>query len=82
MFGILHITTMNVIFGHSGTLPFAFLPGRSAKSVAGCSVPYLPFFLASRTSLAQLFETISTHFRPIHSALSKFSNSNRVFKVS
>jgi hypothetical protein len=27
MFGILHITTMNVIFGHSGTLPFAFCLG-------------------------------------------------------
>jgi len=57
------ITTMNVVFGNSGRLLLAFLLARSPKSVAGRLLPRLPFFLASRISLAHLFTNISTHCR-------------------
>jgi len=54
-FGTRRITTMKVVFGNSGKLPLAFLPARCAKSIAGCLLPCLPFFLASRTSVRGRF---------------------------
>jgi len=80
-FGTRRITTMKFVFGNSGRLPFAFLPARSAKSVASRLLPHLPFFLASRTSLAHFFKNISTDCRQIHSALSKVSKGSHFSKV-
>jgi hypothetical protein len=81
-FGAQRFTTMEVVFGNSETLPLAFLPARSPKSVANCLLPPLPFVLASRNSLAHVFTNISTHCRRIHSALSKFSKGSHFSKVS
>jgi len=81
-FGTRRITTMKVVFGHSRRLPLIFLTGHSPKSVVGRLLPPLPFFLTSRTSLAHLFQNISTHCRQIHLALSKFSKGSQVPKVS
>ena len=81
-FGTRRITTMKVEYGNSGTLPLAFLPARSPKSVAGRLLPRLPIFLASRTSLEHFFRHISTHCCRIHSALSKFSEASHFSKVS
>jgi len=81
-FRIRQITTMEVVFGNSGRWPVALLPTRSPKFVASRLLPRLPFFLASRTSLAHFFKNISTHCCRIHSALSKFSKGSHVSKVS
>src|SRR5882757_546466 len=76
------IITVNVVFGNSGRLLLAFLAGCSPKSVAGHLLPRLPFFLASRISLAHFFKNISTHCRRIHSALSKLTNGSQVSNVA
>jgi hypothetical protein len=81
-FGTPQITTMKVEFGNSGTLTLAFLPARRPKSVAGRLLPCIPFFLASRTSLAHFFRIISTHCRRMHSALSKYSKGSHFSQVS
>jgi len=73
---------MKVVFGNSGTLPLAFLPVRSPKSLVGRLLPRPPFFLASRTSLPDFFQNISTHCHRIHSALLKCSKGCHVSKVS
>jgi len=57
-----------------------FAPVRYPKSVAGPMLPHLPFFLASRTSLAHFFKNISIHCRRMYSALSKFSKGSQVSK--
>jgi hypothetical protein len=62
------ITTMKVVFGDSGRLPLAVLPAHSPKSVAGSTLPPLPFFLASRILLAHFFKNTSTYCCRIHSA--------------
>jgi len=81
-FDIRQITTMNVVFGNSGRLLLAVLLARSPKSIAGRLLPHFPFFLTFRISLAHFFKIISTHFRRIHSALSKISNGSQVSSVS
>jgi len=76
------ITTMNVVFGNSGRVLLASLLARLPKSVAGRLFPRLPFFLASRISLAHFFKNISTHRRRIHSALSELSTGRQTLNVS
>jgi len=63
------ITTMNVVVGYWGRLLLAILLACLPKSVTGCLLHLLPFFLASRISLAHLFKNISTHCRRIHSSI-------------
>jgi hypothetical protein len=77
-FDTLQITTRNVVFGNCGMLLLAILLTHSPKSVAGHLLPRLSFFLAFLISLAHFFQTISTHSRRIHSALSKLSKRNQV----
>jgi hypothetical protein len=77
-FGSRRNTTMKVVFCITGRLPVAVLPAHSPKSVASCFLPHVPFFIASRTSLAQFFTNIFTHYHRIHSALSEFSNGCQV----
>jgi len=62
-FGSWLITTMKGIFVNSERLLLEYLPTHSPKSVAGCLLPLLPFFLASWVSLAHIFKNISTHCR-------------------
>jgi len=73
---------MNVVFGNTGTLPLAFLPAHYPKSVTGRLLPRLPFFLASRNSLAHFFRNISTQCRRIYSAFTKFSKGSHFSNVS
>jgi len=76
------ITTVNVLFGNSGRLLLAFLPVCSPKSVAGCLLPRLPFFLASPISVTCFFKNISTHCQGMHSALSKLTNGSQFSNVT
>jgi len=76
------ITTKKVVFGNSGRLLLTFLPARAPKSIAGCLFPRLPFFLASRISLAHFFNNIVTRWQQIDSALSKLTNGSQVSKVA
>jgi len=76
------ITTMKVVFGNSGMLTLAILPALSPKSIAGRMLPRLPFFLASRTSLADFFKNTSTHCRRIHSAIENVFNGSQFSKDS
>jgi hypothetical protein len=55
------IITVNVVFGNSGRLHLAVSPARSSKSVATHLWPRLTFSLASRFSLAHVFNHISTY---------------------
>jgi len=71
------ITIMKVIVGNSGRLHLAFLPVCSPKSVSGCFLPCLQWFLPSQISLAHLFKYSSTHCHQIHSAFSKYSNGSQ-----
>jgi len=81
-FGTQRITMMKVVFGNSGRLTLSFFPTCSPKFVASRSLRHLPFFLASRTSLVHFFKNLCTQCSRMYSALSKYSTSTQVSKVS
>jgi len=72
-YDIRRITTVNVAFGNSGWSLSTVLLLHSPKSIAGCLLPIIMFFLASQIAHAQWFDNISTHCRRIHSALLNYS---------
>jgi len=76
------IITVNIVFGNSGRLLLTILHTASPKSVAGCILPRLRCFLASRILLAQFFKNISTHCQWINSALSRLTNGSQFSNVS
>ena len=76
------ITTVTFVFGNSGPLRFTMLLTHSPKSVTGCCLPRVATFLASSIVVAHLLQNISTHCRPIHSALSKISNCSQSLNVT
>jgi len=76
------ITTMNIVFGNSGSLLLAFLLTWSPKSIVVHWLPCLPYLLASQISLAHFFKNISNLCRPILFALSKLLNGSQPLNVA
>jgi len=82
LFNTRWITTVKAVLGYCCRLPQVSLPTCSVKSISGCLMPSVSFFLTSPTSLANGFNIMPTHCRRNHSALLKSSKESEFSKVT